>query len=251
MGTPDELRPLAKQVHNAGWTVQGLLLPGFGSEIDTLFTRQRSEWTGAVRQALIELQKRHRPVILVGYSMGAAVAMEVAAKIAVDGLILLAPFWRIGSTKQRLIWQVLKRFSPQFQPFKKADFADPRLHEFFAETMPELDLDDPEVQAAFRQLEVPARFVDQVLDMGKAAEQVTTSIATPTHIIQGTKDEMVTPQRTRQLLQKLTGPVTYEELITDHGLVKDNNPGFERMTQSVLAYARRLAKLDINGLAYA
>ncbi len=31
-GTPKEVRPLARQLYGEGWTVQGLLLPGFGRE---------------------------------------------------------------------------------------------------------------------------------------------------------------------------------------------------------------------------
>lgn len=241
LGTPDELRPLAAELHQAGWTVEGVLLPGFGPEIDTLFTRQWSEWTAAVQETVTALQQQHRPVILVGYSMGAAVALNVAAHTAVDGLALIAPFWQIGTASQRIIWQLLKHFIPQFRPFKKADFSNPQLVDFFAKIMPDLDLADPQAQESLRQLRVSARFVDQIFAVGKAAGKAAAGIRTPVHIIQGTEDETVTPERTRRLLQRFSGPVTYEEVADGHEFVKHANPGFARMAQSVLGYAQRTA----------
>lgn len=249
MGTPAEFRPLASEFHQQGWTVQGLLLPGFGEQIDTLFERRWSEWTDAVREAIVELRNRHKPLLLVGYSMGAAVAMNVAADTAVNGLALLAPFWRIGTTLQQVIWQIFKRIMPQPKPFKKADFSDPRFHEFFDKTMPELDIADPLVQTVLRQLRVPTRFVDQVFAVGRAAEQAAADVLVPIHIVQGTEDEAVKPERTRQLLQRLHGPVTYEELVTDHGLVEISNPGFDQMTRSVLRYAGRLVAPELQDIA--
>ena len=34
-GTPAEMRPLGEVLHEAGWTVHGVLLPGFGPQIQT------------------------------------------------------------------------------------------------------------------------------------------------------------------------------------------------------------------------
>lgn len=241
MGTPAEFRPLARELHQVGWTVQGLLLPGFGQQIDTLFDRRYQEWLEAAHLALVNLQAKHRPIMLVGYSMGAAVALNVAASTSPDQLILLAPFLRIGNTFHHIIWQVVKHLLPRPQPFKKANFSDARIGEFFGGLIPELDLEDPQVQENLRQLSVPARFVDQVLGVGRAAERAAAQIQLPTLIIQGTQDQAVRPARTRQMLQRLPGPITYEELETDHGLVEADNPGFQQMTQSVLAFAGGVA----------
>lgn len=237
MGTPAEMRPLARELHQANWTVQGLLLPGFGQQIDTLFDRRYQEWLEAARSALVELQEKHQPVILVGYSMGAAVALNVAAETAPDKLILLAPFLRIGNTLHHFIWQATKHLFPRLQPFKKADFSDARINEFFGGLMPELDLDDPQAQEELRQLSVPASFVDQVLGVGRAAEKATAQIHASSLIVQGIQDQAVNPARTRQLLQWLPGPIAYQELETDHSIVEATNPYFQQMVQSVLAFA--------------
>ena len=53
-GTPAEMRPLAQALNERGWTVRGLLLPGFGSDLDTLPFRRAEDWTRSVRNALVE-----------------------------------------------------------------------------------------------------------------------------------------------------------------------------------------------------
>jgi esterase/lipase len=132
MGTPAEMRPLAQEFHIAEWTVQGLLLPGFGPQIDTLFDRHYQEWIKTTRFALEQLREKHEPVLLIGYSMGAAVAINVAINSLPDKMILLAPFSRIGNTFHRIIWQFVKRPVLYPQPFKKADFTNARIRQYEA-----------------------------------------------------------------------------------------------------------------------
>jgi esterase/lipase len=81
-GTPAELRPLGQALHQAGWTVHGPLLPGFGPDLESLPRREASEWIEAIEQAVANLQSRHNPMILIGYSMGAALAVQAAASTA-------------------------------------------------------------------------------------------------------------------------------------------------------------------------
>ena len=237
MGTPAEMRPLAHRLHQNGWTVQGILMPGFGSQIATLFDRSWQEWACAVATALSELQERHHPVFLIGYSLGAAVALNVAAKQPPDALALLAPFWRLGNTLHYIIWQVARRLFPNPRPFRRANFSNARIGEFIGGLIPGLKLDDPQVQESLRELRVPARFGEQIFAVGRSAGKAATHVRRPTLIIQGTQDQASKPGNSRQLLTRLAGPVTYEEFEADHELVKANNPGFNMMTRSVLAFA--------------
>jgi surfactin synthase thioesterase subunit len=82
------------------------------------------------------------------------------------------------------------------------------------------------------------------LNVGQFAGQVAADIQVPTHIIQGIDDEIVKVEHTRELLQRLAGRVSYEELPTGHGLVAHDNSGFRQMYQSVLGYAHRLVMPD-------
>ena len=240
MGTPAEMLPLGEAFKQAGWSAQGLLLPGFGPELDTLFEQTFQDWIDAAKSALETLQAQHRPVVLVGYSMGAAVALNVAAERPVDGLILLAPFWRIGTPIQRLIWQVVKRIFRRPQPFKNANFTDPRIRQFFGGMLPELNLDAPESQRTLRELRIPTSFADQVINLGKNAGKAVPQVDAPTLIIQGLEDEAVRPDVTRQLLQSFPGPVQYRELSADHEFVRPDNPGFADLRDSSIRFASRL-----------
>jgi carboxylesterase len=145
-GTPAEIRPLAPILNSAGWTTRGLLLPGFGAQIESLFQRKPQEWIEAAVYALRSLQAAHDPVVVIGYSMGAAIAIHAAARLKPDRLILLAPFWQLGTRGQRAIFLIAKPLVRHLKPFRRASFDDPRLRSFLSQFLQDADLDDLEVQ---------------------------------------------------------------------------------------------------------
>ncbi|MDX1524529.1 MAG: esterase, partial [Anaerolineae bacterium] len=69
-GTAAELRPLGRVLHKANWTVRGMLLPGFGPDIETLADRNTRDWLAAIKIELTALRRQHPTVMLIGYSMG-------------------------------------------------------------------------------------------------------------------------------------------------------------------------------------
>ena len=58
-GSPAEMRPVGEALHNAGWTTQGLLLPGFGPDIASLERRRLEDWQAAVAKAMARLRQDH------------------------------------------------------------------------------------------------------------------------------------------------------------------------------------------------
>lgn len=236
-GTPAEMRPLARRLNLAGWTTEGILLPGFGPQIGTLFERHYQEWIDATREALLALQENHQPVLLIGYSMGGAVALSAAAQSPPDGLILVAPFWRIGSKIQRLIWQVVKRVFPTIQPFRNLSLEDPKVRQAVGGFLPDVDLDSPHVQDSLRSVRIPTSLIDEVLAIGKAGRRSAGQITVPTLIVQGIKDEAVPRVVTRQLLQALTTVIRYAEVDTGHELLKEDDPAWAETSRLVLEFA--------------
>jgi carboxylesterase len=243
-GTPAELRPLGQSLHRVGWTVQGLLLPGFGPEIETLPNRRAAEWVEVTAQALTDLQRKHDPVLLIGYSMGAALALQVAAAQPPSGLILLAPFQRLGSKWQQLAGFLLKPFLRHMRPFKKADFSDPQTRRGISNFFGGINLDDPEVQRSLRELTVPISLLEQLHQVGQSTSRLAGEVKTPTLVVQGTQDEVVDPTGTRKLLQRLAGPIHYAEVAGGHALLDPQQPTWAQVEHSIVEFANSLVITD-------
>ena len=240
-GTPAEMRPLGEALHKAGWTVQGLLLPGFGPQIATLDERRAGDWAAAVEEALCALKRDHSPILLVGYSMGAALAIGAAARAVPDGLVLLAPFWWTGSPLQRALGALLRPLLPRsFRPLRRADFANPQLRRFVANFFPQADLDNPQTQEDLRQIDVPLSIVNQVRITGRTAYDQAPGVETPLLIVQGKHDEVVRLQFTRRLMKRFPHSPRYLEVDADHDLVRPAHTDWPAIEQAVLDFAASL-----------
>lgn len=219
-GTPAELRPLAEEINRMGLTVHVPLLPGFGEEIATLSTRSANEWIGAASAAFASLQQRHERVVVVGFSMGAAISLHLATgPERPAALILLAPFWQLGETWQQPFWPLLRLLVRQFRPFEKADFDDPRFRQDLQRSMPEADPDDPATRKAIREISFSFRILDQLRALGRSAWRVAPVADLPVTVLQGRQDAIVPPARTRRLIDRFPRAVDYVELDSDHQLV--------------------------------
>lgn len=241
-GTPAEMRALAETLHGAGWTVQGLLLPGFGPEIDSLAGRTYAEWVEATRRAVAALRARQYPTLLIGFSMGSAVAMNAAAQDPADGLVLMAPFWKLGPLGTLI--PVMRQIFPAIQPFRlmRPDFSNPEVRKGINNFMPGLDLDDPEVQANVRRFTVPVGILDEVRKVGEAAGRVAPQIETPTLIIQGRSDPVVRAPLTRRLAAQMPGLARYLEVSAAHDLMDRTKPAWPQITEALLAFGDQLKR---------
>ncbi len=98
-GTPNEMRLLGKGLHRAGFTVYGVQLAGHcGTQEDLLRTRWQ-DWATSVHAGAERLRGRTDRLLVIGLSMGAVLALELAATRPelVDGVGALSTmFWHDG-----------------------------------------------------------------------------------------------------------------------------------------------------------
>ncbi len=240
-GSPAEMRPLGEALHAAGWTVEGLLLPGFGPQMDTLLERRYPEWLEAVRTSLQALRATHRPLLLAGFSMGAALSLAAAAECQPDGLLLMAPFWKLSGP----LWGVLpllRRVFPSIRPFRllKMDFNDPRVRKGMADFMPGVDLDDPEVQRAVRDFTFPVGSLVEVRNAGRGAWTAAERVGCPALVLQGRRDMLVRPAFTQRLLERMPVRPEYRELEAAHDLPDARAPAWPEVRAAALEFADRL-----------
>ncbi len=95
-GTPAEMRFVAKGLNQAGFTVHGMQLAGHcGDEADLLATGWR-DWYRSVDEAATRLRRQVDHLFVAGLSMGAVLALELAAQRPgdVDGLGLYGTTFR-------------------------------------------------------------------------------------------------------------------------------------------------------------
>lgn len=87
-----------------GFTCDAIRLPGFGESIARSGGVRREDWFRACEEALDRRRADHREVWIVAHSLGAAVALAVAAgSRPPDGLALLAPLARPSNHRSPLL----------------------------------------------------------------------------------------------------------------------------------------------------
>lgn len=102
--TPQTLRLLAEHLHRVhGWSVYAPLLPGHGRTLAAFDASGSSMWRMAVHREYQTLRARYSTVVLVGLSMGGALAtIEAARDPSLPALVLLAPYLTAPARAERL-----------------------------------------------------------------------------------------------------------------------------------------------------
>ena len=97
-GTPQSIRYLGDRVHEAGFTVRGLRLPGHGTSLEDLDRVRWQDWADAVERELDALLQRCDRVAVVGQSLGGLLALHLAANRPEVAAVasLAAPLWVDG-----------------------------------------------------------------------------------------------------------------------------------------------------------
>lgn len=211
-GTPAEVIPLAKFLVTLGFEVHAPLHPGFGMGIEKLGRTRWSDWVAGAKTSWETMKNGAEAAVLIGFSMGGAVALSLAASVSPGQLVLIAPFWRIADTRARLL-PVARFVMPQLKPFQNADFTTDVVRAQFERLEPTLDLDDPEVQRTLKERVVlPTSALVELQRLGANAYRVAPAVNAPTLVVQGRQDTTVSPADTRRLALRLGGPVSLTEL---------------------------------------
>lgn len=141
--SPYSVRALAESLHAQGATVLGLRIPGHGTAPSALVDIEWQDMAAAVRLAVRHLRAAgaERPLYIVGYSNGGALAIEYAlAQLtdetlpAVQGIVLLSPEIGVSPAAALAVWQgrmgrllgldklAWNGLAPEYDPYKYNSF---------------------------------------------------------------------------------------------------------------------------------
>ncbi|MCB0196847.1 MAG: alpha/beta fold hydrolase [Anaerolineae bacterium] len=178
--TPAEVRLLAQALHKQGYTVSGLLLPGHGCSPREMNRCRWPDWVGAMEEAYQTLADRCEQVFVGGESMGALLALHLAAQYTdITGVLTYSPAVRIAphiSVLTYLLWPFLPHVNKRL----------PALHENWQ---------------GYKVNPVPA--LNQLVRLQRVVTRQLPTIQQPLLIVQGRHDDQIDLRGTELLHQRI------------------------------------------------
>jgi carboxylesterase len=195
--SPPEMRMVADYLHQRGLTVEAPLLPGHGTTAEELNNCAWADWTGHAERALIDLQARCDTVFAGGLSMGALLALYLAAHHPeLAGAIQYAPATVIAN---RFIYltPVAKHFMRKRRKSRRSD------------------LTDPEARSRIWSYEAhPVSGAHELLKLMRRVRRLLPQVRCPTLIIHSTLDTAIHRSSARYTYERVGS--AEKELVTLH-----------------------------------
>lgn len=112
-GTPEEMRPVGEALARQGFPVHAVRLAGHGTDVADLARTRWQDWAASVDAAAARLRETCPRLALVGMSMGALLALHLAARepARVEALVLCGTPLRLDDWRVRAA-PVLQRIPP-------------------------------------------------------------------------------------------------------------------------------------------
>lgn len=113
-GSPYDLNELGQFLGEHNINAHGALLAGHGGDFDHLAVTSHDDWLMSVERELQELRKMYDQIILVGYSFGSNLLLDIVGRYPenVTGLICMSTSVYIRKDRQvRLVASILSLFS--------------------------------------------------------------------------------------------------------------------------------------------
>lgn len=119
-GTPQSVRYLGENFAARGFTVFAPRLAGHGTNENEMETSHYRDWIQDVEAAYAELKKTCTKVFAIGQSMGGALVLDLATKVACDGILTINAALKVPEY-EKYRNQSVPRFIPEGKPDIKAE----------------------------------------------------------------------------------------------------------------------------------
>jgi carboxylesterase len=236
-GSPSEMRYLGEHLASLGWTVLGIQLSGHGTTPEEMSKTRWEDWTRDAEEGVRELRKSCSDVIGIGLSMGGLLALHLATKGMIDGIISMNSPMLLSDRRTRYVRLI--------RPFRR--FVGKPKPRTVCATSVDIDLRQPK----------PERFVydripvDSLISLNKGIRQVRHrlhKIQCPALLMQSREDYTVDPISV-QIISKNIGSRQSDLLYWEHsGHILTLGPEREKVVEKVNEFLRNLTHLDLTGV---
>lgn len=224
-GSPASLRPWADRLAAEQFTVELPLLPGHGTTWQQMNTTTFDDWLGAVTDALSQLTRRCRSVVVCGLSMGGALALRLAElhPDRIAGLVLVNPSV-MGLNPALRVVPVLKHLVPSIKGVAD-DIAQPNRTELgYSRT--------------------PLKAVDALRRGWAVTRKDLALVRNPLLLLHSRVDHVVEPENSRLILASVSATDVTEVVLERSFHVATLDYDAELIFDQSVAFIRRVSQLD-------
>jgi len=86
---PIQMRELAENLCSWGFTARGILLPGHCGNTKDIARSSLHDWEEKVLSEYLQLKSKHDKVVVIGFSLGSLLALQLAIKHPVESIIVM------------------------------------------------------------------------------------------------------------------------------------------------------------------
>lgn len=187
-GNPGSMRGIAEALAEAGFTVELPLLPGHGTKVEDMIPTSFADWLGHAEATYRSLAERCERVVVVGLSMGGALAAWLASEHPeIAGAVLINAVVSAPEGMKEAVEQVLATGADRFEGIG-SDIADP-----------------DQVETAY-----PETPLAPLLTLFAAADEFAHRlgrITSPVLVVTSTQDHVVPPENSDIIAAEVAGPV--------------------------------------------
>jgi carboxylesterase len=243
-GTPTEMKSIGQRIARAGYTVQGVQLAGHCGMERHLLETGWHDWYGSVVAAFDHLRRHHDKVFVAGLSMGALLALKLAADrgddVAGIGLYSATLFydgWSLPKHHILLRGAVLLGLGRFFRFSESHPYGikDDELRERIVAAM----VCGRSEEAGL--LALPGASLNELIRLIRHIKKRLPAIRVPTLIIHARDDDVTSPRNANYIAARLSGYV--EKVILDdcyHMITLDRQR--QRVVDHTVAFMRRFAE---------
>ena len=222
-GAPAEMRPLLRRLAAAGFTVSCPALAGHCSTLRELKRTRWTDWYASLEASLRELQGRCSSIFVSGLSMGALLALKLAAdhpRVVCGVATLSATFfydgWNVPQFRQRFLLPLalhspLRFFYSWHEPAPYG-IKDERIRNIIAAVYAGDAAQRPE---KYGYSEFPAVTIRETFRLIKAVKRDLGRVAAPLLIVHAIEDDMATLENARFLAARVASTDVQTFLVED------------------------------------